>query len=104
MAEALIKRLCEKVKCGLCQEILYIPKTFPCLHSYCQFCLDGIVSFDENGKGCLKCPMKDCEQMINLTCKEVVAMKLKTNIMFQDMIDTLKEHDQGYVICMYCSF
>ena len=95
MAEAVLKSFAEKLNCGICNQILYKPKLLPCGHTYCQFCLDGIVSFNEVGKGTLICPMNNCKEIVNFTTKEVVATKLKTNVISEDMLRVLDQHGQG---------
>ena len=95
MAEAALKSLSGKVNCGLCNHILYKPKILPCGHSYCQFCLDGIIQFDEAGKGHLTCPANNCEQNVKLNAKEIIVDKLKTNVALEDIIDVLKQYDEG---------
>ena len=94
MAEAVLKSFAEKLNCGLCNQTLYKPKLLPCGHTYCQFCLDGIVTFNEVGKGTLICPMNSCKEVVSFTTKEVVATKLKNNITLENTLHVLNQHDQ----------
>ena len=40
---AVLDKLKEDLTCSICRELLREPKTLPCLHSFCQGCLEGHV-------------------------------------------------------------
>ena len=42
--------------CTLCLDQLTDPKTLPCLHSFCEKCLEPLVLTQEDGTGILGCP------------------------------------------------
>ena len=56
MAEAL-KKLEDQLTCPICLEHLTNPKTLPCLHSFCQHCLQALpLELVESAKYLITCP------------------------------------------------
>ena len=83
----------EKMKCKLCQEILFNPKTLSCQHAFCSACLDDILKFENDGSATLQCPDK-CEDIIKIDSTSTVASILGSGNVastLQYVLDILKE-------------
>ena len=42
-AKSLAKGLNQELTCPVCLELFKIPKTLPCLHTFCEECLKGVL-------------------------------------------------------------
>ena len=56
-----VEKLEERVKCPICLERFSDPQTFPCLHSFCKKCVDGLAKTTQylGAAGpveCYRCP------------------------------------------------
>lgn len=52
------------VECKICLEIYHKPKHLNCGHTYCQECLDDMLSFNEDGSAELNCPLRCANKTI----------------------------------------
>nr|XP_033784686.1 E3 ubiquitin-protein ligase TRIM56-like [Geotrypetes seraphini]XP_033784689.1 E3 ubiquitin-protein ligase TRIM56-like [Geotrypetes seraphini] len=80
------------LSCKICFELYKNPKLLPCLHTYCQHCLELLVK-----RNYLKCP--ECRMEVNV--KDGIA-NLKTNFFINNLLDlfeTKKIKDFGCTIC-----
>lgn len=59
-----LKELEKQLECTVCLDTFKTPRTLPCLHSFCQECLEGVPLNKEGEKYTLLCP--------NCRCKAVV--------------------------------
>lgn len=79
------------IRCGLCHETFVNPKVLPCLHTFCQFCLERNQEHTDK----LICPR--CQQECTLTAKGVAA--LLPDFAVKSVIEAL---DDPKVHCTSC--
>ena len=51
-----LKELEQQLTCPVCLEIYTNPRSLPCLHSFCQHCLEGLSADRQRKKRFIKCP------------------------------------------------
>ena len=90
MAEAILKKITDNMKCNLCHELLFNPKTLPCRHTYCNGCLDAIVVFQNNGSATLQCP-EECKGNANVDAMSSVNSTLASSFELQRVLNSVKE-------------
>ncbi|XP_046582293.1 uncharacterized protein LOC124289709 [Haliotis rubra] len=83
--------------CSICYDVYTIPKSLPCLHTFCLKCLSSyIVAEDENfgvkRKKGFPCPL--CRELIEAPCSskplEEWASDFKTNFYIENLMNALK--------------
>ncbi|XP_044857502.1 E3 ubiquitin-protein ligase TRIM56 [Mauremys mutica] len=79
--------------CPICLERLRRPKILPCLHTYCQGCLEGLLGA---GPG-LRCP--ECREDVSLP--QGVA-GLKTNFFVNGLLELVRPAGEAGLTCALC--
>ncbi|KAM9111335.1 E3 ubiquitin-protein ligase TRIM56 [Pangshura tecta] len=79
--------------CSICLERLRRPKILPCLHTYCQGCLEGLLGA---GPG-LRCP--ECREDVSLP--QGVA-GLKTNFFVNGLLELVRPVGEAGLTCALC--
>lgn len=97
--QAFNRKVREELICAICLDFLNEPKLLLCAHSFCQECLDGIVTMQTNyamqaslvlNEGDLVCP----------SCRHVTALPdgrvegLKTNYNLKRLVDIVSEEEK----------
>lgn len=85
--------------CIICYELFEEPKSLPCLHTFCEGCLEILLK-QSSKKTELTCP----------TCRETVSLPsgsvswLKTNFTFKDIITRLSSSRKSPLtrVCSFC--
>ncbi|XP_053905441.1 E3 ubiquitin-protein ligase TRIM56 [Malaclemys terrapin pileata] len=79
--------------CPICLERLRRPKILPCLHTYCQGCLEGLLG---DGPG-LRCP--ECREDVSLP-QGVTG--LKTNFFVNGLLELVRPVGEAGLTCALC--
>lgn len=91
-----VKEIGTYLNCSICTNIIRNPKLLPCLHSFCQHCLEDLSRKD----GVFNCPQ--CQTEIQLSHDEVES--LPSNCFLENMLDIalLNSSDTQPVPCTNC--
>ncbi|XP_069079382.1 E3 ubiquitin-protein ligase TRIM56-like [Pleurodeles waltl] len=81
------------LSCKICYELFRTPKLLPCLHTYCQQCLEQLVT-----KGSLNCP----ECRIKVSVKDGVK-NLKSNFFINSLLELLQPKQTNDLECSVCA-
>ncbi|XP_067875912.1 E3 ubiquitin-protein ligase TRIM56-like [Heterodontus francisci] len=81
------------LNCKICLNTFKHPKMLPCLHTYCQGCLENVISFDRK----IRCP--ECREVVDL--RDGVS-KLKTNFHINSLLDIFQSPEKKEVMCSLC--
>uniref|UniRef100_A0A8C8S104 RING-type E3 ubiquitin transferase n=1 Tax=Pelusios castaneus TaxID=367368 RepID=A0A8C8S104_9SAUR len=79
--------------CKICYDLYTVPKILPCLHSYCQHCLEPLVK-----DGALQCP--ECRLQTDVTGG---ASSLKTNFFINSLLELFQMKHNRDLACTVCS-
>ncbi|KAK3101544.1 hypothetical protein FSP39_004337 [Pinctada imbricata] len=90
--------------CTICFETFKTPKYFPCLHSFCEGCIETYIKTTfVHEKGGIDCPV--CRTFVSKPddiSKEEWSSKLPTNHVLVSLMDT-NESKSGRKLCSACS-
>ena len=98
MASVNVSQLSEHLlKCPICLETFHTPKILPCLHSFCQKCLQSI---SKEGENVIICPT--CRAETQIPCGGV--QELSTNFFINNMLDfiTVQSYTSHPIDCTNC--
>ncbi|XP_029436119.1 E3 ubiquitin-protein ligase TRIM56 [Rhinatrema bivittatum] len=87
LSDALTK---DFLSCKICLEQFKKPKILPCLHTYCEACLEEL-----NANGQLRCP--ECREEITLSVGS-----LKTNFFINSLLDLIHSTSENDLTCTLC--
>ncbi|XP_075770718.1 E3 ubiquitin-protein ligase TRIM56-like [Pelodiscus sinensis] len=79
--------------CKICYDLYTVPKILPCLHSYCQHCLEPVVR-----DGSLQCP--ECRLKTGVPGG---ASSLKTNFFINSLLELFQIKHNRDLACTVCS-
>ena len=96
-------KLEEQLTCPGCLNLFTNPKTLPCLHSFCQVCLEGLPLDKINETYCFSCPT--CHHCVVLPEAGARAFPVAFHIKNLNEIHNLmkKVADNEHVICDNCT-
>lgn len=98
--------------CSICLEVFKVPKTLPCLHTFCRVCLDGHVRGVSTDGQYFECPLCRAKTIpVNKNSKEQWAKDFPTNHFVVSLLEdstirskeVKKSTKDDAVICMPCS-
>ncbi|RXM27652.1 E3 ubiquitin-protein ligase TRIM56 [Acipenser ruthenus] len=84
----------EFLKCKICFELYKSPRILPCLHSYCEQCLEKLL---EKGKGTIYCP--ECRTE---TCVQGSVRNIKTSFFINGLLDLFESKRKKEAVCSVC--
>ena len=96
-------KLEEELKCPVCLELYTNPKTLPCLHSFCQHCLEELPLDKVKETYCISCPT--CRRHTELPEEGAGAFPVAFTLNnFKEVYSLLKKvSDPQHVICDNCT-
>lgn len=91
-----IKEIAKHLNCTICGNLIRSPKLLPCLHSFCQLCLEDLA----RKVGVFNCPQ--CQTEVQVSNDEV--KNLPSNCFLDNMLDIalLNSSDSQPVPCTNC--
>ena len=84
--------------CLLCLDQLTNPKTLPCLHSFCEDCLDPLVLTQEDGTGILGCPT--CRFPVQVPMEGIKSLPRASGTFSQLATDNYKQNTSELSSCL----
>ena len=93
MAKVLTK-LSKEAECNLCHKTLSNPRILTCHHTFCQACLDEVITFHEDGSCTLICASSGCNATVHIGSTETVSSKFGINYMLKNILDVLKLNER----------
>ena len=84
--------------CYLCHQHYKNPKLLPCLHTFCQECLEK--AHEQQKEAFLTCP--SCRSRVNLSANGGIG-SLKSNFMVKNMLDLLAVNLKEVINCGNCT-
>ena len=92
-----LEEISKHLKCSLCSQLIRNPKLLPCLHSFCQTCIQEKAKPSAKGFCCPEC---DTE----VRFRRAEAEKLQTNFFIDNMLDValIKSEGRNPVLCTSC--
>ncbi len=103
-ASQTLKSLENTVTCAICLEILAKPKALPCLHSFCERCLeDHYSTTQKKGKDSVECPT--CRETTKIaegvrSLKDDFKVNSLIELYFQLKMEENQRTEQRYPFCI----
>lgn len=94
-----VEDISRHLNCGICKRLIRSPKLLPCLHSFCQVCIESLAKeLDQNEN--LVCPV--CKTDAKISRDEVRSLPI--NFFLDNMLDIalINSSDQEPVPCSSC--
>lgn len=106
MATAVVKD-CD-INCPICLEKFSLPKKLPCLHTFCEPCIQSYVKASETaeGKHFFRCPLcRFKTEWSTLSASEWTQSKLQTDHMILSLLEReTKDSTAKQIYCEPCKF
>lgn len=96
------------LQCNICLDRLKSPRALPCLHSFCETCLQQHVKISHNSKGRTNsqfmCPT--CRTPTNITKQGVTGFPVDFRInQLNDVLETMsKKRNSKHFVCEICTY
>lgn len=99
IAGVIVEDISRHLNCRLCRRLIRSPKLLPCLHSFCQVCVQSFAEKHAQNES-LSCPL--CETDAKISKEEVE--ELPTNFFLDNMLDIalINSSDREPVPCSNC--
>ncbi|XP_057303093.1 uncharacterized protein LOC130639900 [Hydractinia symbiolongicarpus] len=85
------------VECKICLETYHKPKHLNCGHTYCQDCLDDMLSFNEDGSAELNCPLR-CPNKTIINEHDTTS-SLANSYCLSEILDTVSKSGTSNGLC-----
>lgn len=107
MAEPTISKVKEELTCAVCQDLFQIPKTLPCLHTFCQKCLKDCEEQRRKTRGRNDGPeIVECPVCRGISSHHEGIEKIITNFTLAALVDHVDIHrkitSEQYLRCGKC--
>jgi hypothetical protein len=84
--------LCHAMTVHLCYAMTHMPKTLPCLHSFCEPCLAGYIEKERgrSGKPSISCP--SCDNMVVIPRGKAKTREYVEQLPINTLVSTILRH------------
>eukprot|EP00731_Ephydatia_muelleri_P010589 Em0005g1175a len=89
-----LDKVCEELTCAVCQDLYNVPKTLPCLHTFCATCLKEYGQARARHRKDINPKLVECPTCRGSTENENGVDGIITNFVYANLVDHLKIHMQ----------
>ena len=84
------------IRCQLCSNDMHLPKTLPCLHSFCEPCLEGYIENERgrSGKSSISCP--SCDNMVVIPRGNAKTREYVEQLPINTLVSTILSKSEKY--------
>ena len=84
------------IRCQLCSNDMHMPKTLPCLHSFCEPCLAGYIEKERgrSGKPSISCP--SCDNMVVIPRGKAKTREYVEQLPINTLVSTILSKSEKY--------